>query len=80
MKPVDDPAPITYRGVAIRIQLDQDGDTVFGRADLFAGDEFKARLALGSQGRPAKDVIDRLKCLAKSKVDVWAIACSGTVN
>ena len=66
--------PIRYRGILIRIRLDRDGDNIFGHADLFADNAFKARLSLGSTRRRPKEVLDRLRCLAKSKVDAWAIA------
>lgn len=67
---------IPYRGFNIAIQVDRAGDQIFGHADLFADDEFKARLAVGTQGRRTKEVRDRLRRLAKSKVDVWAITGS----
>ncbi|MBS0452524.1 MAG: hypothetical protein JSS14_14555 [Proteobacteria bacterium] len=66
--------PIRYRGVLIQFRLDRDGDNIFGHADLFADDAFKARLSLGSNRHRPKEVLDRLRCLAKSKVDAWAIA------
>jgi len=67
------PSRIPYRGFNIAIQVDRAGDRIFGHADLFADDEFRARLAVGTQGRRTKEVRDRLRRLAKSKVDVWAI-------
>ncbi|CAN7381025.1 hypothetical protein [Variovorax sp. LjRoot178] len=72
--------PIVYRGVSISIKVDKAGDRVFGHADLFADNEFKARLSIGSARSRPKEVRDKLRCLAKSKVDVWAIAGSATVH
>ena len=72
--------PIVCRGVSISIKVDKAGDRVFGHADLFADHEFKARLAVGSMRRRSKEVRDRLRCLAKSKVEVWAVAGKPTVH
>ena len=73
-------SPIMYRGVSIAIKVDEAGDRVFGHADLFANNEFKARLALGSERSRSEEVRDRLRCLAKSKVDVWALTESDAVH
>ncbi|MDM0110247.1 hypothetical protein QTH97_35530 [Variovorax sp. J22R24] len=78
--PDNAPTPIVYRGVSISIRVDRAGDRVFGHADLFADDEFKARLALGSARGCPEDIRDPLRCLAKSKVDVWAVAGSDTMQ
>ena len=64
--------PILYRDVAIAIQVEGAEGRVFGHADLFKNDQFKGRISLGSVRRRARDVRDRLRCLAKAKVDVWA--------
>ncbi len=68
------PNPIPYRGFDILIQVDRAGDRIFGHADVFANDEFKARLSVGSTRRRTREIRDRLRCLAKSKVDVWSLA------
>lgn len=72
--------PIVYRDVSIAIKVQKAGGRVFGHADLFAKDEFKGRISLGSARRRAKEVRDRLRILAKAKVDVWAIAQSASVH
>ncbi|RZL93396.1 MAG: hypothetical protein EOP82_07435 [Variovorax sp.] len=71
----DVPTPIVYRGVSISLSIEVDpaGGSVFGHADLFANNEFKGRLALGSARCRPEEIRDRLRCFAKSKVDVWAL-------
>ena len=64
--------PIIYRDVSISIKVERAGKRVFGHADLFAADEFKGRISLGSARTRARDVRERLRCLAKAKVDVWS--------
>lgn len=71
-----DVPPIVYRGVSIAIKVGKAPGGVYGHADLFADSEFKGRLAVGSMRRRPKEVRDRLRCLAKSKVDAWAVAGS----
>lgn len=73
-------SPLVYRGVQIDVKVNQAGKRVFGHADLFANNEFKARLSVGSAKSRPEDLRDRLRCLAKSKVDVWAIAGSEAVH
>lgn len=63
--------PIVYRDVAIAIKVEKAGAHVFGHADLFKKDQFKGRISLGSARARSKEVRDRLRCLAKAKVDVW---------
>lgn len=63
--------PIIYRDVSIAINVKRAGNRVFGHADLFAANEFKGRISLGSSRKPPRDVRERLRCLAKAKVDVW---------
>jgi hypothetical protein len=75
-----DANPMVYRGVSISIKVDKAAEGVYGHADLFADSEFKGRLALGSTKRRPKEVRDRLRCLAKSKVDAWAVAGSLTTH
>jgi hypothetical protein len=72
--------PFEYRGVSISISVDSAADSVFGHADLFANDEFKARLLLGSASSRPEEVCDRLRCLAKAKVDLWATVGSAMVH
>ncbi|RST47884.1 hypothetical protein [Variovorax sp. MHTC-1] len=72
--------PFEYRGISISIKVDSAADSVFGHADLFANDEFKARLSLGSARSRPDEVRDRLRCLAKAKVDVWATCRSAMAH
>ena len=68
--------PIIYRDVSIAIKVEKDGDRVFGHADLFRKNEFKGRISLGSTRRRSREVRDKLRHLAKAKVDVWATVAS----
>ena len=63
--------PIIYRDVCIAINVERAGDRVFGHADLYAAKEFKGRISLGSTRTRPREVRERLRCLAKAKVDVW---------
>jgi hypothetical protein len=65
--------PFTYRGISICIQVERADDGVFGHADLFARDVFKARISVGSARRHTEKIYARLRCLAKAKVDTWAV-------
>jgi len=64
--------PIVYRDVSIAIKIERDRGRVFGHADLFAKNEFRGRISLGSTRGRSKEVRDKLRRLAKAKVDVWA--------
>ena len=72
--------PIVYRDVAIAIKVQRAGARVFGHADLFEKNEFKGRISLGSARRRSKEVRDRLRILAKAKVDVWATVGSAAIH
>ncbi len=63
--------PIIYRDVSIAINVERAGDRVFGHADLFAANEFKGRISLGSVRTRPREVREKLRRLAKAKVDVW---------
>src|SRR5689334_11774939 len=58
-----------YRGVDVNLQVERSRAHVFGHADLFADGAFMGRVSLGSASSP-DTVRDRLRCLAKAKVDV----------
>ncbi|WP_431275895.1 hypothetical protein ACQ858_06295 [Variovorax ureilyticus] len=64
--------PIIYRDFSIAINVERAGDRVFGHADLFAANELKGRISLGSATKRPREVREKLRCLAKAKVDVWA--------
>jgi hypothetical protein len=72
--------PIVYRDVSISIKVERAGGRTFGHADLFRKNEFKGRISLGSVRRRTSDVRDRLRRLAKAKVDVWATVESAAVH
>jgi hypothetical protein len=65
------PGRIEYRGVSI--EIDVDGGSGYGYADLFAGHEFRGRLAIAGTRREPQAIRERLRLLAKSKVDVWSL-------
>ena len=67
---------LAYRGMSIAIKVDGDSDSVYGRADVHAGDDFKGRLACGSAQRRPEEVLERVRCLAKAKVNAWSVAPS----
>jgi len=69
----------TYRGVSICIHVEDAGGHVFGHADLLAGTEFMGRVSLGS-ARSSRQVIERLRCLAKAKVDVATVIHAATAE
>lgn len=71
---------IDYGDVRIAIKLERSRDRVFGHADLFKADEFKGRISLGSNRARADVVRERLRCLAKAKVDVWKTVASVTAH
>lgn len=59
----------SYRGVCVNLQIERARGLVFGHADLLAGGEFMNRVSLGS-GRSPDEVRERLRCLAKAKIDL----------
>lgn len=59
----------SYRGFTVTVQIERARGLVFGHADLLAGGEFMGRVSLGSGLSPG-EVRDRLRCLAKAKIDV----------
>ena len=63
------PDSFSYRGVTVRLQIERARGHVFGHADLLADGEFMGRVSLGSARSPG-EVRDRLRCLAKAKVDL----------
>jgi hypothetical protein len=65
---------------AISINVEKDGGHVFGHADLFTKNGFKGRICVGKAGGRTREVRDKLRCLAKAKVDVWATLGSATVH
>ena len=65
---------IDYRGMSIAIKVESEANKVFGRADVCAGPEFKGRLALASTQRRPEEVLEKVRCLAKPKVDAWSVA------
>lgn len=69
-----------YRGVSISIKVDRAVDRVFGHADLFADKQFKARLSLGSGRSAPSEMRNRLRCLAKAKVDAWAAVSAAVIQ
>ena len=63
----------SYRGVAVAVRVERAHGHVFGHADLLAeGGEFMGRVSLGSARSPA-EVRQRLRCLAKAKIDLAAV-------
>ncbi|OUM02729.1 hypothetical protein [Variovorax sp. JS1663] len=72
--------PIVYRDVSIAIKVQREGDRIFGHADLFAKNEFKGRISLGSARSRSRQVRDRLRILAKAKVDVWTTVESAAAH
>ena len=70
---------IDYRGVSIKIKVERKRSGLYGHADLFAGDAFKGRIAIGAMRCDPADLSTRLRIIAKSKVDVWSLA-SGTTT
>ena len=78
MQPSSD--AIIYRDVAIAIKVQRAGGHVFGHADLVKKNEFKGRISLGSVRSRSREVRDRLRILAKAKVDVWATIESAAVQ
>ncbi|MDM0022881.1 hypothetical protein [Variovorax saccharolyticus] len=58
--------PIAYRDATIA-KVEQPGGRTFGHAGHFANEEFKGR---------STEVHDRLRCLAKARVDLWAALAS----
>ena len=72
--------PIVYRDVSIAIKVQRAGGRIFGHADLFAKNEFKCRISLGSARSHSRQVRDRLRILAKAKVDVWTTVESAAVQ
>ncbi|WHZ11740.1 MAG: hypothetical protein OJF60_002179 [Burkholderiaceae bacterium] len=71
---------VIYRGVSIAIKVQRAGARVFGHADLFEKDEFKGRISLGSNRHRSRDVRDRLRVLAKAKVDLWATIGAAAIH
>jgi BMFP domain-containing protein YqiC len=71
---------IVYRDVDIAIKVQKTGNGVFGHADLVRRNEFKGRISLGSVRSRSREVRDRLRMLAKAKVDVWTTVESATVH
>jgi hypothetical protein len=71
---------IVYRDVDIAIKVQRAGGHVIGHADLVKKNEFKGRISLGSGRSRSREVRDRLRMLAKAKVDVWATIESATVH
>ncbi|MDR6859583.1 hypothetical protein [Variovorax guangxiensis] len=71
---------IVYRDVSIAINVQRAGDRVFGHADLVKKNEFKGRISLGSVRNRSREVRDRLRMLAKAKVDVWATVESASMH
>lgn len=71
---------MVYRGVAIGINVQRAGGRFFGHADLIKKNEFKGRISLGSARSRSREVRDRLRILAKAKVDVWATVESAAVH
>jgi hypothetical protein len=72
--------PIVYRDVSIAINVEKAGGHVFGHADLFKKSEFKGRISIGSARSRPREVRERLRCLAKARVDVWATLESEAVH
>jgi len=63
----------SYRGIDVTIRVEREHGHVFGHADLLAeGGEFMGRVSLGSARSPA-EVRQRLRCLAKAKIDLAAV-------
>jgi hypothetical protein len=71
---------ILYRDDAIAINVQRAGGRIFGHADLIKKNEFKGRISLGSARSRSREVRDRLRILAKAKVDVWATLESAAVD
>jgi len=70
---------IDYRSVSIKIKVERKRSGLYGHADLFAGDTFKGRIAIGAMRCDPDDLSARLRIISKSKVDVWSLA-SGTTT
>lgn len=64
---------IDYRGLSIAIKVEPNAECVYGQADVFDGAEFRGRLACSSTQRQPEEIHQKVRCLAKAKVDAWSL-------